>query len=408
MRRVSSDRPFQLLIVGIQWPPETFIMRLIRGLTQRGVEVTIASPQRAEGGPEFCGRLHWLPIPFSAGGGFLETLASLARISGAAMRYPAGMRPYVRFALQGERLVHRYRRLRQFAPFAGLKPDVVYFPWNMAAISYLPLFDLDIPVVLSCRGAQVNVAPLNPHRTHLRDGLTETFARARAVHCVSEDILQAAIEYGLDPARARVIRPSIDPSRFCPKGEHAERNDGLFRVISTGRVIWPKGQEYALLAIRKLVDQGVPVRFDLIGDGEDRERIVYTIRDMELQDHVVAHGKLDPNAVIRLLQEADAFLLSSLTEGISNATLEAMGCGLPVVITDCGGMREVVDDGAEGFIVPVRDASAMADRLQRLAADQELRARMGRAGRERIVRELTLDQQLEHWLDLYRSIGVMQ
>ena len=118
------------------------------------------------------------------------------------------------------------------------------------------------------------------------------------------------------------------------------------------------------------------MRFEIIGDGPDRQRVLYTIHDLGLQECVRLLGKLAPDEVLHRLQQADAFLLSSLSEGISNAALEAMACGVPVVTTDCGGMREAVTDGEEGFVVPVRDAESMANALMKLAGDAGLRERM--------------------------------
>ena len=85
------------------------------------------------------------------------------------------------------------------AYLAGQPADVIYFPWNSAAISYVALFDLGIPVLVSCRGSQVNVGPHNPGRTELRDGLRVTLSRAAGVHCVSKAIETEAKAYGLDP-----------------------------------------------------------------------------------------------------------------------------------------------------------------------------------------------------------------
>jgi colanic acid/amylovoran biosynthesis glycosyltransferase len=207
----------------------------------------------------------------------------------------------------------------------------------------------------------------------------------------------------LVPAKAWVIRPAVDPEVFC-LGCARPETDGIFRVVMTGTLIWRKGHEWALSAIRLLRDRGVQVQFDIIGDGPDRQRVLYTLHDLGLENCVRLHGPLDSKAVLSRLQQADAFLLSSLSEGLSNAVLEAMACGLPVVTTDCGGMREAVADGVEGFVVPVRNAEAMASALQVLAGDRRLRVRMGHAGRARIVREFGLTHQVEQWLELFGSV----
>ena len=118
-----------------------------------------------------------------------------------------------------------------------------------------------------------------------------------------------------------------------------------------------------------------------------------------------------PSACVRLqgeseqvrdtLQQSDVFMLASVSEGICNAVLEAMACGLPVVTTDCGGMREAVSDCVEGFVVPIRDSQAMALALQNLAEDSSLQKRMGHAGRQRILQEFTLERQVQQFVALY-------
>jgi colanic acid/amylovoran biosynthesis glycosyltransferase len=288
-------------------------------------------------------------------------------------------------------------------PFAGGRWDVIYFPWNSAAIGCLPVFDLGCPIVVSCRGTQVSVAPHNPERQELRTGLRETFQRAAAVHCVSQATLKDACQLGLDPAKAMVIRPAVEPEMFRPASSR-RGNDGVFSVVTVGTLIWVKGHEWALQAIRRVADHGLNVRFDIIGDGRDRQRVLYTIADLNLEDHVRWLGRLGPEEVLRHVQQADAFLLSSLSEGISNAALEAMACGVPVVTTDCGGMSEAVTDGVEGLAVPVRDAEAIATALLKLAADAPMRQRMGRAARARVESDFRLNRQIAQWLELFRKV----
>ncbi len=108
--------------------------------------------------------------------------------------------------------------------------------------------------------------------------------------------------------------------------------------------------------------------------------MLYTIHDLGLEGCVRLVGQLSADAVRQRLQNADAFLLSSVSEGLSNAALEAMACGLPVVATDCGGMREAITNGVEGLIIPVRDAPALAVALERLWRDPVLRLRVGADG----------------------------
>jgi colanic acid/amylovoran biosynthesis glycosyltransferase len=296
----------------------------------------------------------------------------------------------------------RLRVWNRVAPLVGRPWDVVYFPWNSAAIAHRPLFGWGIPVVISCRGSQVNVAPYNPRRQSIRSGLRYTLQRATAVHCVSGAIRDEIGQYGVDFAKVRVIRPAVDPEFFRPSVTPTGSSARL-RVVSTGSLNWVKGYEYALGAVRLLVHQGIPVALDIIGDGPERQRVLYTIQDMALEGHVRLLGKLPPDAVRCRLQQADVFLLSSLSEGISNAALEAMACGVPVITTDCGGMREAVTSGVEGFVVPTRASQAMAESLEVLWQNPSRRAEMGAAARRRIECDFRLDQQVGQFVKLILS-----
>lgn len=367
--------PLRVLFVGLRWPPETFILRLIAGLERRGIGVTVATRERPSG-PD-AARVAWLPLP----GGPASPLGRAWRRVGPG------------------------RARRDALPVAGF--DVVYFPWNSAAIAYQDVLGR-APAVISCRGSQINVAPHNPERAAIRDGLAATFGRAAAVHCVSAQIRDEATRYGLDPRKAVIIHPAVDPALFRPAAAPSPLRPGSpspLRLLTTGSIIWRKGYEYALLAVRELLDRGVAAHFDIIGDGPEGQRLRYTIHDLALQDHVTWHGACPPAEVLRRLQAADVFLLTSLSEGISNAVLEAMACGLPVVTTDVDGMPEAVTDGVEGFLVPPRDPAATAGALARLAASPDLRRTMGDAGRRRVQRDFALDDQIAAFVDLFAGVA---
>jgi colanic acid/amylovoran biosynthesis glycosyltransferase len=288
----------------------------------------------------------------------------------------------------------------------AVKTDIIHFEWNSAAMSFLPFWDLlDAKTVISCRGSQVHIAPLDPNRPQWAKDLKSTFVRATAVHCVSEAILKEAEHYGLDPKKAMVNRPAVDMEFFVPPLKRPESD--TVRIVSVGSLIWRKGYEHALVSVNLLRNEGYRVSYEIIGDGPERQRILYTILDLGLEDCVTLTGSLSPDDVRARLQHADVFLLSSLSEGISNAALEAMACGLPVVTTDCGGMREAITDGVEGIVVPVRDPAAMAEALVRLGGDPVFRNQMGERGRERVLEDFTLQRQIGQFINLYRHLTLM-
>lgn len=398
---MAEKRPLRLLVVGASWPPQTFLGRLMRGLSESGIDVTVAFSREPDQDWFFRAGLKSFRTHEWAGPRALR-LVRLAWLAVRASVLSMGdLRRFRRQAWSEAGWTNRLRTLNRLLPFAGASYDVIYFPWNSAAIDYLPLFGVGIPVLVSCRGSQINVAPYDPRRRVAR-GLPATFERATAVHCISAAIETEAQRFGLDPAKAKVIHPGIDPDFFTPPD--TRENAAVVRLVAVGSLVWVKGTTYALQAVRKLVDRGVPVRLSLVGEGAARQRILYTIDDLSLWNHVELLGALPPVAVRDRLQQSDVFILPSLSEGFCNAAVEAMACGLPVVMTSCGGVREGVTDGVEGFVVPVRDPDAMAAAIERLAREPALRARMGEAGRARVLRQFTLARHVSDFVTLLEEV----
>ncbi len=161
----EDPRSRRLLVIGVQWPLETFLANLLRGLAAAGWQVTVASRQRfgREAGP-----LKRLPLP---GDGFAGVLPHLPRLVAAALRKPR----------QAARLLrgrpHQLHQASLLWPALSGDFGVFYFPWVGAALDYLPLFGLGVPTLLSCRGSHVQVSPHNPQRPELRAKLPSSSPR---------------------------------------------------------------------------------------------------------------------------------------------------------------------------------------------------------------------------------------
>jgi len=395
-------KPFSLLVVGTNWPIETFLERLLRGLAEHDIRITLATSRKPDAQWLKKTGVKWLYVPSWQG---KELRSVLYFVFLFLRRLFFSFKDIRIFATHLSGLNWKSKIVRWFGliPFAGKRWSVVYFPWNSAAVQYLPLFDLGMPIVLSCRGSQINVAQHNPERQEFIKQVKVTFERVSLVHCVSEDILNKSVSLGLDHQNGVVIRPAVDTLFFLPSSIVRGKDD-MFRVTMVGSLVWVKGYEYALLAIRQLADMNVPVLFTIVGDGPERSRILFTIEDLGISDQVQLLGRRSPEQVREILHNTDTFLLSSLSEGISNAALEAMACGLPVVTTDCGGMREAVRDEVEGCVVPVRDSHGMAKALVDLWQSPEKRKQMGCAARERVLSEFDLNNQIKQWISLYQTV----
>jgi colanic acid/amylovoran biosynthesis glycosyltransferase len=395
--KTRAKKP-SIVVIGIKWPMETFLYRLLRGLADAGFSVTIASADKPDSNSTSNSKFRWFKLP----GPEKNSLPSLIRFFVMLIRSKLFFRKHhdlLKSSIEGTTWREAAYEMNRYMPFVGKQWDIIYFPWNASAVSFLALFNLGIPVIVSCRGSQVTVTPHNPKKQYMHDGLRKTFQLAAAVHCVSEVTLNEARKYGLDPQKSRIIRPAVDPEFFIPL-ENKKSDTLVLRIITTGSLVWRKGYVDALIAIRKLVDKGIALQYEIIGDGEDYQAVLFSIQDMDLQEHVKLHGKLSAQEVRNKLQNSDVFLLTSLAEGISNAALEAMSCGLPVVTTGSGGMREAVSNGVEGFVVPILDPEAAAEALEILAKDPVLRLKMGEAARAKVLRDFTLAQQIDQFQKL--------
>jgi colanic acid/amylovoran biosynthesis glycosyltransferase len=210
-------------------------------------------------------------------------------------------------------------------------------------------------------------------------------------------------------SRVEVVHCGVDPNVFVPSG--APREPGPFRMVCVASFEEVKGHRYLVDAVGTMLDRGVACECHLVGDGPGRSAIEAQIRQLGIAAGVRIHGPKPRPFVAQLLASADAAVLAShptregKREGIPVALMEAMSAGLPVVATAISGIPELVIDGETGFLVEPRDSDALADRLCALAADHQLRVRMGAAGRARVEQQFDLRANSTKLLRLFRERG---
>jgi glycosyltransferase involved in cell wall biosynthesis len=140
----------------------------------------------------------------------------------------------------------------------------------------------------------------------------------------------------------------------------------------------------------------------LLGDGPLKEELMHLAEQLEITDRVLFHGQTDN--VLTHLQEADLFVLPSRAEGLSNALLEAMSCGLPVVVSAIPGNVDVIDHNQNGLRFTVDDPDALAQILTSLLTNANQRKRLGRQARQTVERRYSLSAVADQYIDLYRDL----
>ena len=290
------------------------------------------------------------------------------------------------------------------AKLVELEPDLIHFGYGNLARGRMDLKEpIGCKMVVSFRGFDINSFGVEDKRCY-----EDVWQAADMLHVVSENLWRRAQQRGCPSDRPHtVITDAVDTSLFrSPDRSYEEVGtvERPFRALSVGRTHWKKGQEYGLSAVRLLLDRGIQVRYRIVGEGDHREPMLFSIEDLGLADHVELAGGQTAREVRKSLRWADAFLHPSLTEAFGVSVIEAQAMGLPVVCSDAGGLPENVEDGVTGFVVPRRDAGALADRLARLASDPTLREQLGSSARRRAETRFDVEYQLDRFEELYRDL----
>ncbi|MCK4681202.1 glycosyltransferase, partial [bacterium] len=165
----------------------------------------------------------------------------------------------------------------------------------------------------------------------------------------------------------------------------------------------PKKDHGTFLEAVKLMTKDAPeVRFRIVGEGALRDKLADRVTSMGLTGVVELTGARDD--IGALLSEIDVSVLTSLKEGCSNVVLESMAAGCPLVVTDVGGNRELIEDGVTGYLVPPGDAAGIARRVLELLQDPGLRRRMGEAGRACVRSGFTVGRMVDDTVAFYLSV----
>lgn len=295
--------------------------------------------------------------------------------------------------------------------FRELKPAVVHTR-NLAAL------EMVVPAWL----ARV---PLRIHGEHGwdsfdREGTSKKYQLVRKLYspfvsgyiALSRKIESYLLDkIGIRAGRIRRICNGVDSQRFTPADGRqlipgSPFNDGGLTVFgAVGRLQTVKDHANLIRAfglfVRSSVDAARRARLIIVGGGPLENELKALISHEKLDQHIWLAG--EQGDVPLMMRGFDVFVLPSLSEGISNTLLEAMACGLPIVATDVGGSGELVVHGETGYLVPAASSDQLAERLAHLFEHPEKAAVMGRAGRDRVQAQFSLDAMLQSYLSVYEQ-----
>ncbi|MFO6448757.1 glycosyltransferase [Erythrobacter sp. NE805] len=259
------------------------------------------------------------------------------------------------------------------------RPQVVNIHYASPSTLYFLAFArlLGIRVVVTCHGSDV-LRPLPEDAPFLG----EVIGEADAVTVVSDEIAARLAAEGLAPRSApRVIANGIDTQFWAPPQTHRERRGALPTLVAVGRLEEVKGFDILLEACAILAARGAPARLVLVGEGSQGPALRAQAARLGIAAEVDFAGRLPPEAIRAQLHAAELFVLSSRSEGMPLALMEAMASGAACVAADVGGVARTA--GGAARLVPPGDPAALAAAIASLIADEGARAALGEQARAR-------------------------
>ncbi len=204
--------------------------------------------------------------------------------------------------------------------------------------------------------------------------------------------------------RIQLIRGSgVDTARFAP----FQRDRGSpFRVLLASRLLWEKGTREYVDAAARLQARAGEVEFLLAGSSDPGNPSAVPDEDIAQWNDaglIKVLGHMDD--MDRLMRTVDLVVLPSYREGVPRGLIEAAAMGLPIVTTDAPGCREIVEDGVNGFLVPVRDAMALSEKIEHLLDHPDLCQQFGAAGRKMVLHEFDEQIVFRETYAVYRELG---
>ncbi len=233
--------------------------------------------------------------------------------------------------------------------------------------------------------------------------------------CVSDYEYNLALRYRIaNPQKLTVVHNGIEISafdnvsvspRFSPRKSAFDKNWSFpLKIVFVGRFAWPKDPLLLLKAFSEL-DEGAKQKAEIaiIGDGPQRNLLENFIKKNNLEEKIRLLGGLERSSVFEILEKSHIFVLTTNHEAFPYTTLEAMNFGLAIILSNVGGAPEAIDENC-GILVERGDKDGLKKALEKLLNDISLAKKMGEVGRERVIKEFSLEKMLEAVSAIYDEI----
>ena len=399
---------------------ETFILNQITGLIDRGHEVDIycdrqgntnqMHPEIAE--YDLLARTHFTVIPRNIVWRYLKGIwLLLINFSRSPDTFLNSLNFFKYNSTRYGDLADWFKPLYLMLPWLKQSPyDIIHCHYGRNGLKAILLKDLGITdgkIIVAFHGNDMS-AYLQRHGKNIYDYL---FQRADLMQPISHVWATKLRQLGCSPDKIMVHRMGVDCQKFTPTIKE-DKPDREILVVSVARLVAKKGLSYGISAIARLIDrqQKSKLRYQIVGDGVLRPELATQIERLQIGDRVELLGWKNRQEVRQIIAQADIVLAPSITsetgdcEGIPVSLMETMAQAIPVVSTYHSGIPELVEDDITGYLAPEKDVPALAQKLEHLAANPSLRQTMGKAGRDKVLKDYNIGLLCDRLVQTYQQL----
>jgi len=219
----------------------------------------------------------------------------------------------------------------------------------------------------------------------------------------------------LGATNVQLVYNGIDTTTFKKKEDTNCRqklgiNSNAMVITFVGRLIYAKGAQDLISAFSKIKDTAPEIKLLIVGDGLYKANLENLAYQTECAGSILFLGQRNQDEVIDVLSATDIFVNPSYSEGLPTSVMEAASIGLPIIATDVGGTREIIEDGKTGFLIKTGDTEQLAHKLHRLLTDTDLREELGRNARIFVKQKFDWDKITQEWIQVVerRDNGALQ
>lgn len=277
-----------------------------------------------------------------------------------------------------------------------------FFTVPCGAVSWLLWLTKKIPYVVSLRGSDV---PGYSDRfgfvyKSISFLFKEIWKKASAVVSNSKGLRELALKTN-PHQEISIIYNGVDVEKFKPD-ERSTEHGKIYLTLGASRITTRKGIVYLVDAVKILSQKYPNIFMDVMGEGDARDGLEKYVKEAGLSEKIKFIGRIPKDETFSHYQKADIFVLPSMNEGMSNAMLEALATGLPIISTNTGGAEELVKDGINGLIVEKKNSHDLAEKIEKIISDENLRKRMGEESRK-LAEKMSWENVAKDYFDLYEK-----